>query len=487
MEPNSRPFIFGDTITNATGRASRSPGIPGGGCAAMFLAAVALVLSVPQTGEAAKKSGAPKAAKAASAPQVGGTTGAVDASPTSQEVQIEVDSKFLNLTPEGLNKMSGALAAEKVSGSVLAVLSDGQWPKLLESVGQGDGVDLLSSPRVTVRSGQKAMIEVVRTFRYPTDWAKNAKKGNWEPKSFANQPVGVRLGVLATYGQDGTLEIGLEPEFNAFEGWIDQDAKTRVMAPKADSGRPNLDQILNADMQLPADAIGKRLQPIFSRRKVSVQMKVLGGQTVLMMLAANEPGESPVLVAVTPRVLKPTTEVAALAVTADSIAYDAEKGVVTAEGNVEVETAQAILRSDRVEMKARKPMSAPGVENAPKSSEKPVDVPAGTAFKLAGAAAEKISVILAGPVNWKSKPLGEVLAFLHRVSVERDPAQTEPESKGVHFVLELPDGAPEPAVTVELENPTLLELVEEVARAAGLRVTAEPAGFHFGAPRSAAP
>ena len=281
--------------------------------------------------------------------------------------------------------------------------------------------------------------------------------------------------------------MALEPEFNAFEGWIDQDDKTRVMAPKADSGRPNLDQILNADTQLPADALGKRLQPIFSRRKVSVQMKLLGGETVLMLLAANKPGESPVLVAVTPRVLKPKTEVAPLAVTADSIVFDAENGVVTAEGNVEVETAQAILRSDRVELKARKPVSATVAENAPKSGEKPADIPAGTAFKLAGAAAEKISVILAGPVNWKGKPLGEVLAILHQMSVDRDPAQTEPESRGVHFVLELPDGAPEPAVTLELENPTLLELVEEVARAAGLRVTAEPAGFHFGAPRSAAP
>ncbi|MEY5009562.1 MAG: hypothetical protein RLZZ253_701 [Verrucomicrobiota bacterium] len=487
MEPNSRPFIFGAATPDATGPASRSPSIPGGGRAAVVLAAVALFLTVPQTGQAAKKSGAPKAAKAASAPQTGGTSGAVDASQTSQEVQIDVDSKFLNLTPEGLKKIPGSAVGGESGGAVLGVFSEGQWAKLLEAVGQGNGADLLSSPRVTVRSGQKAMIEVVRTFRYPTNWAKNAKKGSWEPKSFADQPLGIRLGVLATHGQDGTLEMALEPEFNAFEGWIDQDDKTRVMAPKADSGRPNLDQILNADTQLPADALGKRLQPIFSRRKVSVQMKLLGGETVLMLLAANEPGESPVLVAVTPRVLKPKTEVAPLAVTADSIAFDAEKGVVTAEGNVEVETAQAILRSNRLELKARKPVSATVAENAPKSGEKPADIPAGTAFKLAGAAAEKISVILAGPVNWKGKPLGEVLAILHQMSVDRDPAQTEPESRGVHFVLELPDGAPEPAVTLELENPTLLELVEEVARVAGLRVTAEPAGFHFGAPRSAAP
>jgi hypothetical protein len=486
MEPNPRPFIFGAATAYTSGPALRSPGAPGGARAAILLTAMALVLAGAQTVEAAKKSAAPKAAKAVSAPQSSGTNGAGDSAKGAQEVQIEVESKFLSLTPEGLKKIPGAAVAGESGGAVLGVFSEGQWAKLLEEVGQGNGADLLSNPRVTVRSGQKAMVEVVRDFRYPTNWAKSAKKGGWEPKSFANQPVGIRLGVLATQGQDGTLAMNLEPEFNTFEGWINLEDKTRVAPAGADSSLPKLDQILS-EIPPPGDALGKRLQPVFSRRKESVQLNVVGGQTVLMILAAKEPGESPVLVVVTSRVLKPTTEVAALAVRADSIAYDAEKGVVTAEGNVEVETPHAILRSDRVEMKARKPVSAPVVENAPKSAEKPVDVPAGTAFKLAGAAAEKISVILAGPVNWKGKPLGEVLAFLHRVSVERDPAQTEPESRGVHFVLELPDGAPEPAVTLELENPTLLELVEEVARAAGLRVTAEPAGFHFGAPRSAAP
>jgi hypothetical protein len=451
-----------------------------------WMGAVALVFFVPQALEAAKKSGAAVTKAGKTPPHPGDSSAAVESDKAQHKVEIEVDAKFLNLNPEGLQKISGNAPTPSVD-SVLGVFSEEGWAKCMEGLMKENGTDVLASPRITVRSGQKALVEVVRAFQFPTDWAKNPKKGGWEPKKFGSESVGIRLGVLVNQKVDGTLELSLEPELNAFQGWLNFEDKSPVSGAANDAGALKLDQLLT--VKWPENSEGRRLQPIFSRRKTSVHLSLTGGQTVLMSLAAKETGEWPVLVAVTPRVHKPVTEVPSLTIRADSVSSDAGTGVVTAEGNVEVETPEAVLRSARIEFRARTSAAAdkPDSKTDQKAAEPAVDVPAGTPFKLTGAAVEKIAVVLAGPVHWKEKPLGEVLAILHQWSVAGDPAQTEPESKGVHFVLELPDGTEEPKVTLDLENPTLLEVVEAVARAAGLRVTAEPAGFHFGVPRSVAP
>lgn len=41
---------------------------------------------------------------------------------------------------------------------------------MIRALNQKKGVDLLSSPRVTTKSGNKAQIEIIREFRYPTEF-----------------------------------------------------------------------------------------------------------------------------------------------------------------------------------------------------------------------------------------------------------------------------------------------------------------------------
>ena len=48
------------------------------------------------------------------------------------------------------------------------VFTDPQFQVVVRALNQKKGVDLLSAPKVTTKSGQRAIIEVVREFRYPT-------------------------------------------------------------------------------------------------------------------------------------------------------------------------------------------------------------------------------------------------------------------------------------------------------------------------------
>src|ERR1700746_1045843 len=50
------------------------------------------------------------------------------------------------------------------------VFTDPQFQVVIRALNQKKGVDLLSAPRLTTKSGQRAVIEVVREFRYPTQF-----------------------------------------------------------------------------------------------------------------------------------------------------------------------------------------------------------------------------------------------------------------------------------------------------------------------------
>jgi general secretion pathway protein D len=110
---------------------------------------------------------------------------------------------------------------------------------------QKKGVDLLSAPRVTTKSGQRAVIEVVREFRYPTQFqppqipqsfgSQNNNPVNvgqsstsstfpvtpTTPTAFETRNTGVTLEVEPVVGPDGlTIDLNLVPQVVEFEGFI---------------------------------------------------------------------------------------------------------------------------------------------------------------------------------------------------------------------------------------------------------------------------
>src|ERR671919_535608 len=62
---------------------------------------------------------------------------------------------------------SGVGAAPGIFG-LAGVFTDPQFQVVIRALNQKKGVDLLSAPKVTTKSGQRAVIEIVREFRYPT-------------------------------------------------------------------------------------------------------------------------------------------------------------------------------------------------------------------------------------------------------------------------------------------------------------------------------
>ncbi len=123
------------------------------------------------------------------------------------------------------------------------VFTNPQFQVVVRALNQKKGVDLLSAPRVTTKSGQRAVIEIVREFRYPTqfdppkipetagshrvtipEWAdhRNAFPVTpTTPTGFETRNTGVTLEVEPVVGPDGvTIDLNLVPQVVEFEGFI---------------------------------------------------------------------------------------------------------------------------------------------------------------------------------------------------------------------------------------------------------------------------
>jgi beta-lactamase regulating signal transducer with metallopeptidase domain len=180
------------------------------------------------------------------------------------EKQIFINSKFIAFdVPKGERnpvdcffnnpEKKSARKPRQASLSMVGTYTDPQYQVILRALakppvnssGKGDGkengsawmsdltkamakckpVSLLSSPSVTTRSGQRAMIEVVREFIYPTAFDRKESDqpgGNPQivPSAFSMRPVGHQLEVDPVLGQDGkTIFLSLGVEVNAFLKW----------------------------------------------------------------------------------------------------------------------------------------------------------------------------------------------------------------------------------------------------------------------------
>lgn len=180
------------------------------------------------------------------------------------------------------------------------VFTDPQFQVVIRALSQKKGVDLMSAPSVTTRSGQRATVEVIREFIYPTEFdppqipqttGASAVVGGGiggpggggasvtsfpvtptTPTAFEMRPVGVRMEVDPVIGPDGyTIDLNLAPEVTEFEGFINYGSPIQTAGTNA-LGQP-------VSVVLTENRIE---QPIFSTRKVTTAVTVWDGQTVAM-------------------------------------------------------------------------------------------------------------------------------------------------------------------------------------------------------------
>jgi general secretion pathway protein D len=180
------------------------------------------------------------------------------------------------------------------------VFTDPQFQVVIRALNQKKGIDLLSAPKVTTKSGQRAIIEIVREFRYPVTFTPpqvpsitggTGGTGSVSinvvtpttPQTFETRNTGVTLEVEPVVGPDGvTIDLNLVPQVVEFEGFINYGSPIFGILPPVTFIDPvtGLTRLLTSpNVLLTSNVIN---QPIFSTRKVTTNVSVWDGQTVVL-------------------------------------------------------------------------------------------------------------------------------------------------------------------------------------------------------------
>jgi type II secretory pathway component GspD/PulD (secretin)/tetratricopeptide (TPR) repeat protein len=197
---------------------------------------------------------------------------------------------------------SGASSLAPGIFGLSGVFTDPQFQVVIRALNQKKGIDLLSAPKITTKSGQRAVIEIVREFRYPTQFTEpkvpdisgrgtsNSTTttialpvvGPSTPSNFETRNTGVTLEVEPVVGPDGvTIDLNLVPQVVEFEGFINYGSPIRTVNPALLGflGVPSTLTGVTQAITLTDNVIN---QPIFSTRKVTTSVSVWDGQTVVL-------------------------------------------------------------------------------------------------------------------------------------------------------------------------------------------------------------
>jgi general secretion pathway protein D len=201
--------------------------------------------------------------------------------------------------PQGVN-----VASPGIFG-LAGVFTNPQFQVIIRALNQKKGIDLMSAPKVTTKSGNKATIKIAREFPYPTDFSPpqvpqaqtSSSGGNNNtpgenritvtggtvapstPTTFAKRDIGVTLEVEPQVGADNyTIDLSLAPEVVEFDGFVNygSEIKGPRYAPATIlAGNPSGIETF----VITPNTIN---QPVFSVRKVKTSVSIWDGQTVAL-------------------------------------------------------------------------------------------------------------------------------------------------------------------------------------------------------------
>lgn len=205
-----------------------------------------------------------------------------------------VSANSLDALIAGINP--GALAAAPGILGLSGIFSNPQFQLVIRALNQKKGVDLMSAPKVTTKSGSRATIKVVRNFPYPTEFnppqpppptttttgtgttsllgfTSQGLVSPSTPTAFQARDVGVTLEVEPLVGADNyTIDLSLSPQVVEFDGFINYGSP--IYGPQFD---PLTVSIVSSVL---TDNVVN--QPIFSTRKVVTNVSIWDGQTVAL-------------------------------------------------------------------------------------------------------------------------------------------------------------------------------------------------------------
>ncbi len=194
--------------------------------------------------------------------------------------------------------------------SLTGIFGEAEFKMMMRGLSQKKGADVMSAPSVTARSGQKAKIEVIREFIYPTEYeppeipdsvgavqqSNNPLGGGGgtsfvpitpaTPTAFETRDTGVILEIEPTIGEnDFMIDLRFLPEIVEFEGFINYGSPIMMPAQPGFVSSiidPILGLVQNKTDAVPATAITEnRIEmPVFSTRRVNTSLTIYDGYTI---------------------------------------------------------------------------------------------------------------------------------------------------------------------------------------------------------------
>lgn len=177
--------------------------------------------------------------------------------------------------------------------SLTGLFTDGQVQMIMRGLAQKKGTDIMTAPSVLARSGEKATIEVIREFIYPTEYEppelpNSVGTGGGlgggggltggsifpvtpaTPTAFETRNTGVTLEIEPTIGENNyTIDLRFAPEIVEFEGFINYGSP--IQSPASDAlGNPIQITITENRIEM----------PVFSTRRVTTALTIYDGYTV---------------------------------------------------------------------------------------------------------------------------------------------------------------------------------------------------------------
>ncbi|MES2476845.1 MAG: Amuc_1098 family type IV pilus outer membrane protein [Verrucomicrobiota bacterium] len=195
------------------------------------------------------------------------------------------------------NRTAQTAAVAPGIAAITGLFSDGQVQMIMRGLAQKKGTDLMTAPSVTAKSGQKATIEIIREFIYPTEYEPpelpNSTGGSFSgglglggigggsgggsfpvtpatPTAFDTRNTGVTLEIEPTIGEnDFVIDLRFVPEIVEFEGFINYGSP--IQSPGTDAlGNPVTSVITENRIEM----------PVFSARRVNTALTIYDGYTV---------------------------------------------------------------------------------------------------------------------------------------------------------------------------------------------------------------
>jgi general secretion pathway protein D len=178
--------------------------------------------------------------------------------------------------------------------TLTGVFGNSEVQMIMRGLAQKKGTDLMTAPSVTARSGQKATIEIIREFIYPTEYeppelpnSVGANGGGTNPvtgaqtggifpvtpatpTAFETRNTGVTLEIEPTIGDnDFVIDLRFVPEIVEFEGFINYGSP--ILSPGTDLLGNAVTSVITEN----------RIEmPVFSKRSVNTSLTIYDGYTV---------------------------------------------------------------------------------------------------------------------------------------------------------------------------------------------------------------